>query len=177
MGADAYEIVTREEPEPEGNTRESRTELRNWQKRQNEAHAIIYMGCSDEILQHIKHTVDPGEMWDILHHRFHSTLSKLGRAHILLKFHACRPAKDEKMNIYFTRLIDYRNLLSGSAEVISKDGFVTHLYTHTAGIWDNNQHLGKTRTIGNPFNPVPESTRWWSGQFGLGILYIERPLE
>jgi len=33
MGADAYEIVTREEPEPEGNTREGRTELRNWRKR------------------------------------------------------------------------------------------------------------------------------------------------
>jgi len=33
MGADVYEIVTREEPEPEGNTREGRTELRNWRKR------------------------------------------------------------------------------------------------------------------------------------------------
>ena len=33
MGADAYEIMTRDEPEPEGNTREGRTELRNWQNR------------------------------------------------------------------------------------------------------------------------------------------------
>jgi hypothetical protein len=33
MGADAYEIMTREEPEPEGNTREGRSELRNWQNR------------------------------------------------------------------------------------------------------------------------------------------------
>jgi len=30
MGADACEIMTREEPEPEGNTREGRTELRTW---------------------------------------------------------------------------------------------------------------------------------------------------
>jgi hypothetical protein len=32
MGADAYEIITGEEPELEGNTQEGGTELRNWQK-------------------------------------------------------------------------------------------------------------------------------------------------
>jgi hypothetical protein len=31
--------------------------------------------------------------------------------------------------------------------------------------------------IGNPFIPAPESARWRSGQCGLVILYIERPLE
>jgi len=31
--------------------------------------------------------------------------------------------------------------------------------------------------IGNPLNPAPESARWRSGQCGLVILYIERPLE
>jgi hypothetical protein len=67
MGADAYEIMTREVPEPEGNTREGRTELRNWQKRRNNTQSIIYMGCSDLILPHIKHTIHPAEMWDILH--------------------------------------------------------------------------------------------------------------
>jgi len=34
------------------------------------------------------------------------------------------------MNTYFTRLIDYHNQLSGSAEEISEDSFVTHLFTH-----------------------------------------------
>jgi hypothetical protein len=29
-GADAYDMITREEPEPEGNTREGCTELQNW---------------------------------------------------------------------------------------------------------------------------------------------------
>jgi len=130
MGADAYEIMTTEEPEPEGNTREGRTELRNWRKRRNNTQSIIYMGCSDQILPHIKHTIDPAEMWDILHDRFDNTLSKLGRTQILRKFHACHPAKDEKMTTYFTRLIDYRNQLSGSAEEISEDSFVTHLFTH-----------------------------------------------
>jgi len=32
-------------------------------------------------------------------------------------------------------------------------------------------------SIGNPLNPGPESARWGSGQCGLVILYIERPLE
>ena len=49
---------------------------------------------------------------------------------ILCKFHACPPAKDEKMTTYFTRLIDYRKQLSGSAEEISEDSLVTHLFSH-----------------------------------------------
>jgi hypothetical protein len=36
---------------------------------------------------------------------------------------------------------------------------------------------GRSHSIGNPLNPVPESARWQSGQFGLVILHIERPLE
>jgi hypothetical protein len=28
-------------------------------------------------------------------------------------------------------------------------------------------------SVGNPLNPVPESARRWSGQFGLVILYRE----
>jgi hypothetical protein len=130
MGADAYKVMTREEPEPEGNTREGRTELRNWRKRRNNAPSIIYMGCSDQILPHIKHTIDPAEMWDILHNRFDNMLSKLGRTQILCKFHACHTGKDGKMTTYFTRLIDYDNQLSGSAEEISEESFVTHLCTH-----------------------------------------------
>jgi len=43
MGADAYEIMTREEPEPEGNTREGRTELRNWGILRNNPQSIIHM--------------------------------------------------------------------------------------------------------------------------------------
>jgi len=88
------------------------------------------MGCSDQILPHIKHTVDPAEMWDFLDDGFDNTLSKLGRTQILREFHACHPGIDEKMNTYFNRLIDYRNQLSGSAEEISEDSFVTHIFTH-----------------------------------------------
>jgi hypothetical protein len=130
MRADAYVIMTREEPEPEGNTREGRTELRNWRKRRNNAQSIIYMGCSYQSLPHIKHTIDPAEMWDLLHDRFDNPLSKLGRMQILRKFHAYHPAKDEKMTTYFTCLIDYHNQLSGSTDKISEDSFVTHLFTH-----------------------------------------------
>jgi len=130
MGADAYEIMTREEPEPQGTTREGRTELRSWRKRRFNAQSIICMGCSDQIFLHIKHNIDPAEMWDILHDQFDNMLFKLSRMQILRKFHACHPANDEKMTTYFTRLIDYRNQLSGSAEEISEDSFVTHLLTH-----------------------------------------------
>jgi len=130
MGADAYEIMTREEPEAERDTQEGRTKLRNWRKQRHNAQSVIYLGCSNAIPPHIKHTINPAEMWDILHDRFDTMLSKLGRPQILRKFHACRPAKDLKMCTYFTRLIDYCNQLSGSAEQISEDSFVTHLFTH-----------------------------------------------
>jgi hypothetical protein len=33
------------------------------------------------------------------------------------------------------------------------------------------------RNIGNPLSPAPESARWWSGQCGLVILYIERTIS
>jgi len=62
MGEDAYEIMTGEEPEPEGNTREGSTELQNWQTRRNNAKSIIYMGCPDQILPHIKYTIDHPEI-------------------------------------------------------------------------------------------------------------------
>jgi len=35
----------------------------------------------------------------------------------------------------------------------------------------------RSGSIGNPLNPGAESARWRSGQCGLVILYIERPLE
>jgi len=121
--------MSREEPEPAGNTQEGRTELCNWRKRQNNAQSIIFMGCSDQILSQIQLTVDPAEMWDILHTRFDSRLSQLRRTQILRTFHSCHPATDKKIITYCTSLIDYGNQLSGSAEVTSEDSFVTHLFT------------------------------------------------
>jgi len=156
MGADAYEIMTGEEPEPEGNTREGHTELLNWRKQRINAQSIIYMRCSDQILPHIKHTLDRAETWDILHDRFDNTLSILGRTQILLKFHGCHPTKDEKMTTNFTGLIDYRNQLSGSAEEISEDSFVTHLYTHT---YRRNLPQRSTSLNDRPRLP-PHNTSW-----------------
>jgi len=144
MGADAYYIVTSEEPALEGKTANSRTRQHNWHTQRNDAPAIIYMEYSDEILPHIRNTTDLAEMKDILSDHFDNTRSKLGRTQILRKFHASRPTKDKKMNTYYTPLIDYHNQLSGSAEEISEDGFVTHRFTHTEGICHNDQHLRAT---------------------------------
>jgi hypothetical protein len=88
------------------------------------------MGCSDQILPYMKHTIDPPEMWDILHNRFDNMLSNFGRTQILHKFPAWHAVKDEKMTTYFTHLIDERNKLGSSAEEISEDSFVTHFFTH-----------------------------------------------
>jgi hypothetical protein len=68
MGADAYYIVTRKKPEPEGNTANSRTEQRNRRTGRNDVPAIIYIACSDEILPQIRITINPVDMWD-KHHR------------------------------------------------------------------------------------------------------------
>jgi len=56
------------------------------------------MGCSDEILSHIKNIVDPAEMWDTLNGRFDNTILKLDHTQILRNFQACHPAKEEKMD-------------------------------------------------------------------------------
>jgi len=62
MGADAYYIVTREEPSPESKTANSRTGQHNWRTQRNDASAIIYMEYSNEILPHIRNTTHPAEM-------------------------------------------------------------------------------------------------------------------
>jgi len=62
MGADAYYIVTREEPALEGKTANSRTSQHNWRTQRIDAPPIIYMEYSDEILTHIRNTTDPVEM-------------------------------------------------------------------------------------------------------------------
>jgi len=49
---------------------------------------------------------------------------------MLHNIHACHQAQDEKMTTYITRLMDYSNQSGGSAEGISEDSFVTHLFTH-----------------------------------------------
>jgi len=94
MGTDENEIRTWDEPDPDGNTQEGCTKLRNRRKRQNNSQSMIYMGCSDQILPEISHTIDPAEMWDILHDRFDDMLSKLGQTQILRKVHARHPAKE-----------------------------------------------------------------------------------
>ena len=130
MGADAYDIITRAEPEPETNTNEGRTKLRNRRKWLNNAQSIIYMGCSDQIVPDMKHTINPAEMWDIRHDRFDNTFSKLSWMQILRQFHRRHPAKDDLMTIYLTCRFVYRNQLSGSSNKISEDRCVTHLFTH-----------------------------------------------
>jgi len=130
MAADGYRIMTREDSEPEGKTWKGSATLGHWRKQRNNAPGIILMGFWDKMLPHIKNSVDLAEMWNILHVFFDNRHYKSGRAQILSNMHACQPAKEKNMNIYFMCLIDCRNQLTDSAQVIIDDSFATHLWTH-----------------------------------------------
>jgi hypothetical protein len=126
---DAYEIVTGEELLPVGSGSVIRSQQRDWQKRAGKAQAQIYMGCSDYLLAYIKNIDDPAEMWEILQNRLNNTTIKIGRTQILRSFHASRPIKDEGIEKYFTRLLDYRNELIGTPEEITDETLNTHIFT------------------------------------------------
>jgi len=117
----AYNIVTGDELFPEGNGSAARTLLKEWHQRTNDAIALIYLGCTDDLLPWIDDIDDPVEMWQTLQGRLDNTTNQVGRTQIVCKFHALRPSQDEKITQYFTRLIDLRKKLIGSPETISDE--------------------------------------------------------
>jgi hypothetical protein len=79
-------------------------------------------------------------MWDILHDRFETMLSKHGPTQILCKVHPQHQVKN-KMTSHFTHLINYRDQLSCLAEEISEDNFIPDHFTHIP------KEFGKTINI------------------------------
>jgi hypothetical protein len=63
---DVYDTVTSDEHIPVGVGQGLRVQQRKWHKRANSTLVLIYLGCSDDILPHIKKFDDPNETWEIL---------------------------------------------------------------------------------------------------------------
>ena len=124
-----YDIVTGIEPLPVGQGVALRPQQQNWHERANDAMALIYTGCSDDLLPWIDDIDDPVEMWETLQSRLDNAASQVGRTQILCKFTAARLSSDEKITQYFTRLIAIRKKLIGTPEQISEETIKTYIFT------------------------------------------------
>jgi hypothetical protein len=117
----AYNIVTGIVLLPLGHGVALHPLQQNWHEKANEAMALIYTGCSDDLLPIIDDVDDPVEMWESLQNRFDNAATLVGRTRILRNFAASWPLTDEMITQYFTRLIAFRKKLIGTTEQISAE--------------------------------------------------------
>ncbi|KAF8248063.1 hypothetical protein K440DRAFT_643337 [Wilcoxina mikolae CBS 423.85] len=79
----AYNIVTGIKLLPVGQGVALRPLQQDWHVRANEAMALIYTGCSDDLLPWIDDIDDPVEMWENLQNRLDNAVTQVGRTQIL----------------------------------------------------------------------------------------------
>jgi hypothetical protein len=89
---------------------------------------------------------DPTEMWMVLAARMYAAGTVVGRMTILRKFHALRPIAGQPINTYFSRLLEVKNQLAGSAQAISDAEFQNHLYTSLPSMFDVIVEILQART-------------------------------
>lgn len=122
---DAFDIVTGEELAPVRPN--SYQKQKDWRISAGNASVTILLSCEVDIKGICKLRL-LNNMWETLKKRLDNTSTSIGRTLILHKFRASHLAKDETINTYFTRLIDYRRQLIRTPEVISDQTFNAHLF-------------------------------------------------
>jgi hypothetical protein len=91
--------------------------------------ALLYTGCSNDLLAWIDDIDDPAEMWETLQSRLDNAASQVGRTQILRKFATARLSCDKKITQYLTRQIAIRKKLIVTPEQISEETMKTHIFT------------------------------------------------
>jgi hypothetical protein len=141
-GIRAWNIVLGEEQQPNnpaGFTSAAvaeRSIYNDYVQRREQASAIICGSCCNEVQIHVEEIDDPAEMWTVLAARMDAAGTVVGRMTILRKFHALRPIAGQPINTYFSRLLEVKNQLAGSAQAISDAEFQNHLYTSLPSMFD-----------------------------------------
>jgi hypothetical protein len=141
-GIRAWNIVLGEEQQPNnpvGFTSAAvaeRSIYNDYVQRREQASAIICGSCCNEVQIHVEEIDDPAEMWTVLAARMDAAGTVVGRMTILRKFHALRPIAGQPINTYFSRLLEVKNQLAGSAQAISDAEFQNHLYTTLPSMFD-----------------------------------------
>jgi hypothetical protein len=104
--------------------------------RRDQASAIISGSCCNEVQIQIEEIDDPAEMWTTIARKMDATSTVVGRMTLLRKFHALRPVAGESINAYFSRLMEVKNQLVGTAEAISDAEFKIHVFTTLPTMFD-----------------------------------------
>jgi hypothetical protein len=134
-GIKAWRIVLGEEQQPNnpvGFTSPAvaeRAVYNDYMTRRDQASAIISGSCCNKVQVYVEEIDDPAEMWTVLATRMDAAGTVVGRMTLRRKFHALRPVAGEPINTYFSRLMEVKNQLIGTAEAICDAEFKTHVYT------------------------------------------------
>jgi hypothetical protein len=104
--------------------------------RRDQASAIISGSCCNEVQIQIEEIDDPAEMWTTIARKMDATSTVVGRMTLLRKFHALRPVAGEQIATYFSRLMEVKNQLVGTAEAISDAEFKIHVFTTLPTMFD-----------------------------------------
>lgn len=132
----AWSIVTGEEVAPSlpaaGNYPTSLIAKKNhdeFLQRQEDAALVIYNSCGASLRSYIDQIDDPKVMWDTLDKQLNTANSAVGRQAIFRQFMELKPSPNEAIGEWFTRLLELKNQVDGTAEAITPVMFKTHVFT------------------------------------------------
>lgn len=115
-----WEIVNGEEncPKPSDASNDTTDSIRAFNKRMNKAGVLLHNACSLPIRVYIEKLDNPAEIWKALKARVDSAASNAGRQTLKTKLYTTKPIPGESISIWFEKLLQIRNQLSGSSEEI-----------------------------------------------------------
>ena len=103
--------------------------LEDFQQRQEDAALVIYNSCSTALHSYIDKIDDPKVMWDTLDKQVNTAKSAGGRQAIFRQFMELKPTPGDSIGDWFTKLLELKNQVAGTAEAITPVLFKTLVFT------------------------------------------------
>jgi hypothetical protein len=115
----AYAIITGDDPEPQPLDFQHDDNYDDWKAEEAKDVSMIRLSCSPDVWHIVEGMRNPPAMLDTRQTNLETIESYIGRQDILCQFRACRPKEDEPLNIYFTKLSNYRIQLDHTDDAIT----------------------------------------------------------
>lgn len=92
-----------------------------WDTNRAEAVFVLYNSCSDAVKVYIRDNDDPASIWRALNTNLNTLASNTGRSMTRRQFRKCKPAANETMSQWFSRLADIKHQLFRTESEITDD--------------------------------------------------------
>ena len=125
----AYAIVTGEGPELQPLDLNHDDNYDDWNSKEPEAASTIRLSCSPRLRRIVKGIPNPHNMWNALEMGLDTAGSCVGTQDFLRQFGACRPKKDEPLELYCINVSNYCIQLDHTDNAITDRDFRTQILT------------------------------------------------